>query len=248
MAKLKGQALVDRLCDRMGWAKGVAGSGAAERVNALNAINEALQAIAQLGSLDFLKVRTNVTLASGFDFVDISTLSPTIDTSKQATLALPGGRKGALRFLDEDNWLVAPMYEYGAWNTDRPSYWTWSTGTAGAPRIAFDRVNSSGGSLTYPFTYQQIEATLVDDNITQPVLPEGYELTLLLPFAECEEKRKLGYDGWQQIHGVLWGDEESGDSGRFGRFLDHHRAGKEDPKPDSEQVRRAQAAQISEGT
>jgi hypothetical protein len=244
MAKLKGQALTNRFCDRMAWSQG----DNAARANALNALNEALQALAQLGSLDYLKVRASLTLANGFDFVDVSALSPTIDISKQATIALPGGRKGQLTFLDEDKFLVAPMYEYGAWNTDRPSYWTWSMGAAAVPRVVFDRLNSTGGNLTFPFTYQQIEATLDDTTGTQALLPEGYELTLLLPFAECEEKRKLGYDGWKELHTVLWGDSEKGDAGRLGRFLDQHGAGKEDAKPDAEQLRRAQSAQMSEGT
>jgi hypothetical protein len=248
MAKLKGQVLVDRFCDRMGWAKGAAGSGAAERVNALLELNAAAQRIGQAGSLLYLGVDTTITQANANDFADVSALTPVIDISKQATLGLPGGRKGALIFLDRDKFRTAPMDEYGAWNTTIPSYWTWGATTAGALKIVFDRVNGTGGNLVYPFTYQQIEATIVDDNATNFLLPEGYEETLLLPIAEMRSKRKLGYAGWKELHAELFGDDESRDSGRVGRFFDQWRASKEDPKPDSEVVARAQSAQLSEGT
>lgn len=248
MAKLKGQVLVDRFCDRMGCAKGAAGSGIVERVNALLHLNAAAQRIAQLGSLIYLGVGTTFTLNNNTSSVDVSALAPTIDVSKQATVGLPGGRKGALQFLDRDRFLTAPMFEYGAWNTDRPSYWTWGATTAGALKIDFDRQNTSGGNLVYPFTYQQIEAAIVDDNITQFLLPEGYEETLLLPIAEVRAKRILGYAGWQQLHDELFGKEEDSAGGRVGQFFDQWRASKEDAKPDSEVSARAQSAQLSEGT
>jgi len=246
VAKLKGQVLVDRLCDRMGWAKGSAGSGAAERVNALVHLNAAAQRIGQLGSLLYLRVVTTITQVAGNNFCDISALTPMIDLSKQATLGLPGTRKGSLTFLDPDKFISTPMYEYGAWNTDRPSYWTWGATTAGVLRIQFDR--TTAGNLAYPFTYQQIEGTIIDDNISQFFLPEGYEETMLLPLAEVRAKRLLGYAEWQQLHEELFGKDEAQPTGTVGQFLDQWRAGKEDPKPDNEVVTRAQSTQLSEGT
>lgn len=254
MAKLTGQVLIDRFCDRMGWAKSTSGSGTAERANALIALNEAEKTIAQSGSLIHLAVRSTLTLPNAAISFSLEALpaAGTIDMGKQMTLALPGGSRGLLEYLDHDNFVSRQAYTYGAWNLDRPSAWTLgvasaASGAIGARAIYFDRVNGTGASLVYPWTYQQLPATLLDDGVTVSSLPENYEISLLLPFAELEEKRKLGYAGWKDLYSKLHGDENN-PGGRLGRFLDQYSAGKEDAKPDSEQSRRKQSEKFSEGT
>jgi hypothetical protein len=253
VAKIKGQVLIDKMCDRMGWAKSTAGSGTAERANALFALNEAEGAIAQLASFLHLAVRTTLSLVNSATVYDLESLpgSGSIDFGKQMTIGLPGGR-GLLEYLDHDAFLSRTSYKYGAWNLDRPSAWTLgvttvAAGSVGLRRIFFDPGNASGSTLAYAFTYQQLPATLLDDNATESSLPLGYETSLLLPMAELEEKRKLGYAGWKDLHTKLHGDE-SDPHGRIGRFIDQYAAGKEDSKPDSEQARRKQSEKLSEGT
>jgi len=243
MAKLKGQDLVANHCRALGWPN--TGDYA---TRALRSLNEAQQAIDQLGSLMHLHVDSSVTLNAGSDFIDVSALNPAIDPGKQVTLKMPGSRRGACVFLDRDMALVAPVDRYGAWGVDTPSYWKWGTSTAGALRIVFTEVNGTGGVLTYPISYQRVSPALVNDNVSESTLIEGYEITLLQPYAEMIDKRRLGKIGWQEIHQMLFGGDEKAIGGRLGRFLDQFSARKEEPKPDREQVERANARKLTEGT
>lgn len=251
MAKLTGQLLINRLCDRMAWSQGLS----ADRTNALNALIEAAHAIQQLGSLNYLEFRTTISLPNGQDFIDLESLTwaGTIDIGKQVTIGLPGGRKGALQFLGKKEFFTTPQWEYGAWNTNQPSYWTFAVtavaaGASGLRRIQFDRVNTTGGPLVFPITAQQLPATIDDTANTTMSLPEGYEITLALPYAEMEEKRKLNHSGWKELHAALFGDDEERIGGRLGRFLAQFGSAEEHPEPEDEQIRSAQARSASEGT
>lgn len=251
MAKLTGQALINRLCDRMGWSQGVA----ADRLNALNALNEAAYAIEQLGSLDYLEFKSTLSLPINQDYIDLETLpwGGTIDIGKQATIGLPNNRRGALEFLGKREFFAGAVWDYGAWNANQPAYWTWImtaavAGQSGTRRIQFDVANTSPAPIVYPIIAQQLPATLDDTVNTTASLPEGYEITLLLPYAEMEEKRKLNHTGWKDLHAALFGDDEQQVAGRLGRFLSQFTATKEDASPEDDQIRSARARGASEGT
>lgn len=251
MAKLTGDLLIARHCATMGWTTG----NGTDVANALADLIEADHAIQQLGSLNYLEFKTTITLPNAQDFVDLEALpwGGSIDFGKKVRLGQPVGRKGELQFLGKGEFFTVPQWEVGAWNTDRPSYWTFvvtpvAAGQTGSRRIQFDRANATGGNLVYPIFGQQLPATIDNSNATKSSLPDGYEITLLLPYAEMARKRRLNEIGWKDIHAILFGADEERVGGRLGRFLAQFGSASQHPEPEDEQIRSARARSASEGT
>jgi hypothetical protein len=235
MAKLTGQQLVDRLCARMGYA---ATPTSQQRAAALVLLQEAENWIAQQGSFKHLERETTLTLADTRDYVDIPSW---VDFGKTMSLGLPNGN-GEVRILPADQFRRDRAYTFGAWNQTSPTSCHVALDATGATqRFIFDRANTTGGSLVYPFSAQQLPNTIADTNGANSgsSLPEGYETSILLKRAELEGKR--------EVRAIVSEAERDDLMTQMGHFFDQYRSSKENPKPDSEQQARKLSEQIAEG-
>lgn len=230
---LTGQALIDDLSARLGFG---AVPTAAQRAAALKLLQAAEGWIAQQGSLKYLERDTTITLANGLDFIDMPAW---VDFGKTMSLSLPDGN-GELKILPADQFRRDTKYTYGAWNLTSPKSCHIARDTTGATiRFIFDRSNTTGGNLVYPFSAQQLPSTLADDTNTHSSLPDGYEISLLLKRAEFEGKR--------EVRALVSQKEFEDFEAQMGHFFDQYRSSKEQPKPDSEQMARKKSELIREG-
>lgn len=235
MAKLTGQALIDQLSARFGYG---AVPTVAQRAAALSLLQAAEIWIAQQGSFKHLERETTLTLGNTLDFIDLPSW---VDFGKTMSLGLPNGN-GELKILPSDQFRRDTKYTYGAWRLTSPQSCHLALDTTGATqRFIFDRANTTGGNLVYPFSAQQLPNTIVDD--TNPAhgssLPDGYEISILLKRAEFEGKREVR---------ALVSQKEFDDlDAQMGHFFDQYRSSKEVPKPDSESLARKKSELLREG-
>lgn len=233
MAKLTSDLLITRLCDRMGWSS-VAAS--AQRAASLRLLQESENWIAQQGSFKHLERPSTLTLANAASTV---ALPSWVDPGKTMSISLPNGN-GELRYYPRDQFRRDTTYTYQAWGLTSPKSWTLSLDTTGVTfTVEFDRTNATGGNLVYPFSAQQLPATLTDANTTSSSLPEGYETSLLLKRAEFEGKR--------EVRAIVTDQERKDLDIQLERFFDAYRSSKEFPRPDSESESRKVSEQMAEG-
>lgn len=232
MAKLTGQALVTRLVDRLGQA-----GTAAERLAALDLLNDAEKWFASLGSFKHLERPNTLTLANAANTV---ALPSWVDVGKTLSISLPNGN-GELKVLPRDQFRRDTRYDYGAWALTSPTSCTISLDSTGSTQtVEFDRANATGGNLVYPFSAQQIPNTISDSASagTGSSLPEGYEVTILLKRAEFEGKR--------EIRAIVTDQERRDLEMAVAAFIDQYRSSKERPMPDSEIERRKVSEALAE--
>lgn len=232
MAKLTGQALVTRLCDRLGQA-----GTAAHRLAALDLLNDAEKWFASIGSFKHLEREGTVTLPNAAISV---TVPDWVDIGKTMSLSLPNGN-GELKILPADQFRRDTRYTYGAWGLTQPASCHLTADSAGIVSFTFDRANATGGNLVYPLSAQQLPNTITDSASagTGSSLPDGYEVTILLKRAEFEGKREIR---------AIVTDQERRDLDRsVEAFLDQYRSSKERPMPDSETERRKVSEALQEG-
>jgi hypothetical protein len=234
VAKLTGQALVDRLCSRIGSA---ATPTAAQRLAALTKLNEAEQWIAQQGSFKHLEREDMLTLPNNATLVAVPSW---VDVGKTMSIGLPDGN-GEVKILPSDQWRRDTKYTYGAWNLSTPKTCKIAADASGALFVFFDRQNTSGGNLVYPISAQQLPNTITDSASagTGSSLPEGYETSILLKRAEFEAKR--------EVRAPVSDAEREDLAANMGRFFDQYRSSKEFPKPDIENKARKVSEQLAEG-
>lgn len=233
MAKTAATDLVTNIIRRMGWPD----DASTGRADVLRALNDAYMEILQKHSLLFLQVRTTLTLPTATLLLPAPT-SPLIDIGKTCIIGLPSSA-GELVYKAPDEFEREPAYTYGAWGNTVPACWTFATDTSGTLQIHFRPGNTSGLSVVYTISYQQVAAELTD-GVGATLLPEGYEDTLLTNFAEEKLRRYHGAPGWQELAQRNAADLEA--------FYEKYRATKERPWTDREQMdRKAYEAQMAPG-
>jgi hypothetical protein len=174
--------LIDRLLTLVGW-QASANPSDPQRIDCLNALNFAESYIAQSEALKYLDVRT--TISANAAAVAVPT-NPAIDFGKDYVLETSDG----LARIE-----VVPPDEFAARGSE-----TFDRIVSKAA-VAMLAVDASDATLkwffkptpsaeTIPLTYQRVPAALTDSGGSTSLLPEGYELTLLLMIAEAYVKRR----------------------------------------------------------
>lgn len=236
MAKLPGNRLIDRICERLGWGSGgVGGGSAAQRAAALTLLQESENWIAQQGSFKHLEREESVTLLTGTNIVAVPSW---VDIGKTMSMGLPDGN-GDVKILPSDRWRRDTKHTYGAWGLTTPATCKIAADSSGAFFFWFDRTNGSGGNLVYPLSAQQLPNTLADNGVAVSSLPEGYETSLLLKRAEFEGKR--------EIRAIVTDQERADLAQQMERFFDQYRSSKEESRPDTESIRRKMSERLVEG-
>lgn len=174
--------LIDRLIGLVGW-RATSTTTDQERVDALNALNYCDQLIAQSEALMYLTTETSIALPNNQDYVALPA-NPVIDFGKDIVLEQPGG-EGIIEYRPPDKF-AALRTSVGAYVIGAdPAYYTIVRDHAtGERRFKFKPKNSSGGPLTIPLVAQVVPPAMTDDGASKSMLPDGYELTLLLPAAQ----------------------------------------------------------------
>lgn len=232
MAKLTGQALINRLCDRLGWT-----GTSAQRAAALDILNDNEKWFASLGSFKHLEREDTVTLNDAASSAAVPTWA---DVGKTMSLALPNGN-GELKILPADQFRRDTKYTYGAWGLTSPTSCHIAADSSDVLSFYFDRANTTGGPLVYPFSAQQLPNTITDSASagTGSSLPDGYEVTILLKRAEFEAKR--------EIRAIVTDQERRDLDVQVVAFLDQFRSSSERPMPDSEKEKRKMSEALAEG-
>jgi hypothetical protein len=237
MAKTKvggTDGLIDRLIKRMGW-KYTTNVADNERKDALAALNEAEQWIAQRESFLHLDSYTTVSLGAAGASVAVPS---GIDMGKDITLESPAG--GIIEYAPPDEFISVAAPTHDAIGST-PSYYTIRYDTGASAFKFYFKPAAGGAGATIPISFQRVPVALVDNGSSESTLPEGYELTLLLPRAEAELKRQMSKPGWQELSAEVKEDLE--------RFFAQYRKSKEKATSDEGQARRkTMRAQMAEGT
>jgi hypothetical protein len=232
MAKLTGNVLVDRLCDRMAWSKAAA---SAQRLAAIRLLQEADDWFSALASHKHLERTDDLVLANNADTVAVPAW---VDVGKSMQLDAPDGTD--VDILPADKFRRETQYTYGAWGLTTPKVCTIrGAGATGVLSFVFSRTNGTGGNLTFKLTAQQLRTPLTDDGGSTLLIPETYETSIILTRAE--------HKGKGEIRAIVTDREREDFQGVVDAFLDQFRSTREVPKPDSEQVKRKQAEQLQEG-
>jgi hypothetical protein len=225
--------LISELEYRLGWA-----DDAAHRLRCLNAINEAELFIAQQGSFLYLSCDRALSLANNTSSVAMPS-GPLIDYGKLAVVA---DDVGVLSYQPADTFYTAPLATFYSLRNTRPAVWRFGRDNSNALAIFFrgatSPANTTGGSLAYTITYQQIPVALTDDAGSFSLLPSGYADTLLLARAEAELRRIMRSIGWEK--------KASEFSEQLTPFYAGQRTSKEEARTDPEVQQRAQYAAESE--
>lgn len=185
--------LISELEFRLGWP-----DDAAHRLRCLNAINEAELFIAQQGSFLYLSCDRSLSLPNNASSVAMPS-GPLVDYGKLAVIA---DDVGVLAYQPVDTFYTVPMATFYSLRNTRPSAWRFGRDGSNAPAIFFrgttSPANTTGGTLSYTITYQQIPVALADDPASFSLLPSGYADTLLLGRAESELRRIMRSAGWEK--------------------------------------------------
>lgn len=184
--------LTTELCVRMGWPT----AAGTHRTRALTELNRAHRWIAQQGSFLYLSKRSSLTVLSAAS----SAAAPAdYDYGKAAALV---GESGIIEYRELGVFDAVGLRTGGnVFRGNRPAYWTFAMATT-TPTIFVKPANTTGGNITYTFTYQRRVDALVDGAGTT-ALPEGYEDTILLDRAELVAKRLLGIPVTQRFEQEL---------------------------------------------
>lgn len=184
MTAIPVQTLIDELLDRIAWPTT---NNSAHRAKCLVALNNVERKIAQRGSWQYLSVKATLALLNNQQKAVLPT-NPAVDPLKAASLA---DDAGPLRFLPVGDFDMEPLDTgYLVTRTNRPGIFTIARdGGGGVLTAFFDTLNTTGSTITYSFTYQQVAQALADNTNSFSLLPETYEKTILLDGAEIEIKR-----------------------------------------------------------
>jgi hypothetical protein len=227
--------IIDRLIKRMGW-EYTTDITRNERKDALVAINEAEQHIAQAESLRHLSVYDSTTLNLVIAATNVA-LPSNLDLGKDITIENPNG--GVLEYLPPDEFAAITASRGNSFALT-PSYYTIRY-ILSVPEFRFYFKPLPATNVILSIDYQRIPPALTDASNSFSTLPEGYELTLLLERAEAELKRQLRRPGWEEATTIS--------NDRLQRFYSQFRSSKEKPTSDEGQARRKNArTQLAEGT
>lgn len=172
--------LIDRLLILVGW-KATAVASDAERVDALNALNYAEKFIAQSEALSYLDFFSTLAVAGS----GLVAIPSDCDYGKDYAIENAEGTD-VIAFKPKDE-----FSRYSSSTYDR---------VATTPFVHTIIIDSADSTLKFRFkpavaatlniTYQKIPPALTDAGGSFSMLPEGYELTILLTVAEQYIKRR----------------------------------------------------------
>jgi hypothetical protein len=227
--------LIDRLLELVDY-KATSTTSDDERVTCLNAVNVCEQLIAQSESLMYLMHETTLTLATARDYVAVPT-NPPVDFGKEIVLGVPGG-EGVIEYRPPDKFVAIRISTAYAISSD-PSYYTIVVDqNTSERRFRFKPANSSGSTMTIPFWYQRVPPALTDAGSSYSSLPEGYELTLLLPMAAEYLKSNRNEFGVEKLSAAL--------AAQLEEFYGKQRANKERATSDRSRERRKVDVTVAE--
>jgi hypothetical protein len=191
MAKVKvggTDGLIDQLLTLVRWSAST-DINSAQRKRALKILDTCEKSISQYDALVHLTRRSTVTINTGASSASLPT-NPPIDFGKDFTV-LHGSGKGRIDVLPPSEFnplfgnadLAASAGATQAYLAIDPA--------DGTMKLWFDWTNP-GANLDFTIIFQQAVIDLVDGTAASNVslLPEGYELTLLLPKAEAYIKTR----------------------------------------------------------
>lgn len=171
--------LIDRLLSLVGW-KATSNTADQERIDCLNALNFAEQFIAQAEALSYLRTLGSLTANAA-----TVAIPSDMDIGKDYTIENSAGTN-IVEYKAPDEFVrhAAPSFDRIVATVAIHTLVV----DAGATKFRFKP--TPGAPETLPITYQKIPPALTDAGGSTSVLPEGYELTLLIVIAEQYIKRR----------------------------------------------------------
>lgn len=163
------------------------------RTDMLRRLNTSLQEIVQDHSFLFLATNGTVTVLSGTSSIAVPT---TIDAGKALTLGRADGA-GELTYVPPDDWFGHRIDTYESPTQTEPSAFT--IARVGGVLTFLFKVGAVGSNRVIPYIGQAFVTALTDSNGSSPMLPEGFENSLLLIDAEAEERRIMREPDWKEL-------------------------------------------------
>ena len=225
--------LITKLLMLVGW-KATINPADQERVDALHFLNFAEKLISQSEALKYLDVRTTIALLTATSDVAVPS-APVIDFGKDYWIET-AGLDGLIPSSPPDEFAAMSLQNMttGDRLTANPTrHLAALDGATTTMKFFFKPGNTSGSTMNLPITYQRIVPELIDDAASVSLLPETYEITLLLRVAELEIKRLRNEAGWEQLR-----DEVNGQNGQLDLFYSKFRANKKTTQTDANLERR----------
>lgn len=219
--------LIDRLLSLVDWTFS-SDPAQQQRIDALNALNFCEQLIAQSESMMYLETETNLSLLTGNNYVAIPS-NPLIDFGKEIVIGRPS-LDGVIEYRPPDKFAAERSASAYAIGTEPSIYTIMRDHTSGERRFRFKPANTSGSTMTLPLIVQRIPPAFTDAAGQVSSLPEGYELTLLLPMAEEYIKSKRHEFGLDKLSASL--------SAQLQEFYNKQRSNKEKAQTDRGRERR----------
>jgi hypothetical protein len=169
----------------MGWP-----DTAAPRADCLAALNYAERYIANRGSLLYLRRQWSLTMNPGqFIAVPISTATPAVDLGKDLVIEDENGVP--LEYCSPDELAGRAAASYDRVSTGPAAFTVVMDSVDEAMKFKFRPVLAVGApARTYTLIGQRAVIALTDSGSSSSLLPEGYEVTLLVPVAECYLKQR----------------------------------------------------------
>jgi len=175
----------------------------AQRKDALKIFDRCEKAISQFDGLLYLVRRGLLTMASGASSAALPT-APPMDFGKDFTVKMPSGR-GDVDIVSAGDF-TAPAYpSRDVIEAVASKAYLAIDSADGLMKLWFDWTNPGPGSVDFPIVFQQAVIDLVDGTAATNVslLPEGYELTILLPMAEEFTKTRRSQPSVEALTGEL---------------------------------------------
>lgn len=222
------QALITRLEYRLGWI-----DDSAHRAKALDFLNDSERYISTRGSWLYLRRKQTFVLANTLSSLAAPS-NPAMDPGNQVVISDDIGK---LTYLSPDDFPGLPASDFYAIRPTRPSSWTFALDSSNIPTIFFDRANTTGGQISYLIDYQRTVVDLADSGASFSLLPDGYEVAVLLEDAEARAMQYLRRAGWEQKRALI-------DKYIANEFFSFQRSSKEQTMPDQDVARRAEIDSI----
>lgn len=226
MAVTSAQTLITDLARRMGYDS----ASSTVRVDMLRRLNNQYQEICRDHSLSFLATYGTMSLISGTTELAVPA---GIDTGKAMTLGRADG-KGEIEYVAIDDWFRTRIDTYAAPTQTEPSYFT--IAKVSSTLTFLFKAGASGGNKTIPYIAQVFVTALADSGSSFPLLPEGFENTLLLKDAEAEERRIANEPQWEVLKAEANEVKE--------RLYAMYRTTKDQPVPDREVKERKMSREV----
>lgn len=226
--------LIDRLLSLVEW-RFTSTTSDQERIDCLNALNICEQLIAQSESLMYLSTDVVLPLLNNFTSVAVPA-SPVIAFGKEIVLR-DATDTGVIEYLPPDKFAAMRNDSVYLAGMLHPVFFTIVWDHAASERqFKFKPGNTSGVTYSMTLTAQRVPPALVDST-SASILPEGFELTLLLPMAEQYLKSKRNEFGLETLSASL--------QSQLAEFYNQQRSNKEKALTDRGKTMRKQDVTVA---